>query len=116
MYHGPSIPVLDIEEEKVLQPFDVRMVFIAEFRVLEEEDVRVLMQRSDWACDGRIGVLCFVSWRVDVVCDDEAGLNVDDLLIVTFRCLSTSVLGSFCCGREWTRVSRNVLRNPYPCT
>ena len=78
----PGIRVLDVESQYVLESQDVFLGSTAEFGVLEEDDVRVLGERHDFAFDV-IG-LRLVAGREYVVGDQEAGFDVDGLVVGSF--------------------------------
>ena len=52
------------------------------FGVLEEQNIGVLGERNQLAFD--VVALCFVSWRVDVIGDDETGAAIDCLVVYPF--------------------------------
>jgi hypothetical protein len=78
----PGIRVLDVESQHVFESRDVFLGSTAEFGVLEEDDVLVLGERHDFAFD--VVGLRLVAGREYVVGDQEAGFDVDGLVVGSF--------------------------------
>ena len=105
-HQSPSTHIFDIEEEEVLQALRIGFGASGELRVLEKEDIGVLVQWDDFPAD-TVG-LDLVLRRVDVIRDHEPGFHVDHLSIDTAGCLEKSVkeeLIEKCAGMDTHSVS-----------